>query len=280
MSKPSGATVAAKAVAAVAEGHTYAEMDCQAFVEYCVNQCGGHMAYAGSNDMYRNAAAYLATIANAKAEGKLVPGAGLLIVEDVSDSTPAKYRGDGLGDATHVGLYVGEKALTDVDKNGKSCVCNVVHSGSTMGRVAGSTLANGWTHVILFKEIDYAGVSIPSGVVVGGAISAEDTTKDNPEGLSVADAADVHKFYTVRRGCKGGAVRRLQTWLNDVQGGDLLQEDGDFGPATDAAVRAFQQAQGLAADGIVGAKTWAALNTARLAAAQSATADTATTAEA
>ena len=34
MSKPTGEAVAAKAVAAVAEGHTYAEMDCQAFVEY------------------------------------------------------------------------------------------------------------------------------------------------------------------------------------------------------------------------------------------------------
>ncbi|MEA4928605.1 MAG: peptidoglycan-binding domain-containing protein [Candidatus Limiplasma sp.] len=267
MSRPSGDAVAAKAIAAVAEGHTYAEMDCQAFVEYCVNQCGGRMAYAGSNDMYRNAAAYLATIENARAEGKLVPGAGLLIVEEVSGGTPAKYRGDGLGDATHVGLYVGEKALTDTDKNGKSRVCNVVHSGSTMGRVAGSTLNNGWTHVILFREIDYAGVSIPSGVVVGGALSAADIVKDNPEGLSAADAADVRKFYTVKRGCKGGAVRRLQTWLNDVQGGDLLAEDGDFGPATDAAVRVFQRAQGLTADGIVGPKTWAALAAARQAAA-------------
>ena len=85
MGKPTGAMVAAKAVAAVSEGHTYAEMDCQALVEYCVNQCGGKMAYAGSNDMARNVA-YLATLENAKAEGKLVPGAGLLIHnEDESD---------------------------------------------------------------------------------------------------------------------------------------------------------------------------------------------------
>ena len=263
MSKPSGAAVAAKAIATVAEGHTYTEMDCQAFVEYCANACGGHMVYAGSNDMYRNASVYLATIANARAEGKLVPGAGLLIVEEVSEGTPAKYRGDGLGDATHVGLYVGEKALTDVDKNGKSRVCNVVHSGSTMGRVAGSTLANGWTHVILFKEIDYTGVDLPSGVVVGGTLTTEDTAKDNPEGLSAADAVDVSKFYTVKRGCKGGAVRRLQTWLNDVQGGGLLSEDSAFGPATDAAVRTFQKAHRLTADGIVGPKTWAALAKAR-----------------
>ena len=33
MSKPTGAAVAAKAIATVAEGHTYDEMDCQALVE-------------------------------------------------------------------------------------------------------------------------------------------------------------------------------------------------------------------------------------------------------
>ena len=43
MSKPTGAAVAAKAIAAVAEGRTYAEMDCQAFAEYYVNGCGGRI---------------------------------------------------------------------------------------------------------------------------------------------------------------------------------------------------------------------------------------------
>ena len=41
--------------------------------------------------------------------------------------------------------------------------------------------------------------------------------------------------------------------------GQDLAVDGIFGPATDAAVRAFQQQEGLAADGIVGPATWPAL---------------------
>lgn len=270
MGKPTGAAVAAKAVAAVAEGHRYAEMDCQAFVEYCVTACGGGMAYAGSNAMARNVA-YLATLENAKAEGKLLPGAGVFILTGYG-SEPARYRGDGLGDFTHVGFYVGENALRDTDRNGKSRVCNVVHSGQTLGRVAGSTLQNGWTHVTLFREIDY-GVDIPAGVAVGGALAAVDTAKENPEGI--ADTAEVSRFFTVRRGCKGGAVRRLQTWLGDLSGDVRLMKDGDFGAATEAAVRAFQTANSLTADGVVGQKTWTALAAARMAALQAADSQTA-----
>ncbi len=272
MRKPTGAAVAAMAVqiarqeiealkstAAEDTDYSYDRVDCQAFVELCVNRCGGNMAYRGSNDMARHVA-WMGTLANAKAAGMLVPGAGLLIHEEAGVDTPAQYRGDGLGDYTHVGLYVGENALTDTDQNGKKRKCCTVHSGRTLGRVAGGTLRGGWTHAVLFTEIDY-GRAVPQGVALGAEVAASDAVKDNPEAL--ANVGDTGKFYTVRRGCAGGAVRRLQTWLNDLRGGDLLAEDGDFGPATEAATRAFQSEQGLAADGVVGGATWRALAAAR-----------------
>lgn len=57
---------------------------------------------------------------------------------------------------------------------------------------------------------------------------------------------------TLKRGSKGDDVKTLQELLN-------IAVDGDFGAKTEAAVIAFQKAHGLYADGIVGAKTWAAL---------------------
>jgi putative chitinase len=61
----------------------------------------------------------------------------------------------------------------------------------------------------------------------------------------------------LRRGDKNASVSLLQTKLNAA--GYQVGTDGDFGPGTDAAVKQFQAAKGLTADGIVGPRTWAAL---------------------
>jgi len=57
-------------------------------------------------------------------------------------------------------------------------------------------------------------------------------------------------------GSKGDAVKELQRELNQAK---YLKEDGDFGPATEFAVKAFQQSEKLEVDGVVGPKTWAKL---------------------
>lgn len=82
----------------------------------------------------------------------------------------------------------------------------------------------------------------------------------------------------LRRGDRGALVERLQRALylgpktgptNDIQ--DIIgtrgyyfgQIDGDFGPMTEQAVKAFQQnppfGESLLVDGIVGSQTWEAL---------------------
>lgn len=61
----------------------------------------------------------------------------------------------------------------------------------------------------------------------------------------------------VKKGSKGDAVKKLQQILNSK--GYKLTVDGDFGPATEAAVKAYQAANHLEVDGEVGEKTWASL---------------------
>ena len=165
--KPTANQLARAATAAAHVGYTYDEMDCQAFIEHCARQAGGAMDYLGTNDMARRAA-WLGTLSQAQAEGRLVPGAGLLIREETEANLPARYASGGLGDFSHAGLYVGPDALTDTDKTGRMRSCDAVHSSATRGRVAGSTLQNGWTHVLWFPEIDY-GASGGTGNAAAGA---------------------------------------------------------------------------------------------------------------
>jgi hypothetical protein len=58
---------------------------------------------------------------------------------------------------------------------------------------------------------------------------------------------------TLRRGSTNELVEQVQAKVG-------VAADGNFGPNTEAAVRAFQRAHGLVPDGIVGPKTWAALD--------------------
>ncbi|MFL5322480.1 MAG: peptidoglycan-binding protein [Myxococcaceae bacterium] len=67
---------------------------------------------------------------------------------------------------------------------------------------------------------------------------------------------------TVSSGASGNSVRDLQSQLKAL-GFNPGPIDGVFGPATKKAVIAFQKSRHLAADGIVGPKTRAALTTAR-----------------
>lgn len=65
---------------------------------------------------------------------------------------------------------------------------------------------------------------------------------------------------TLRQGNKGPEVRFLQRLLNEkLRPNPNLALDGQFGPRTNTAVRAFQGQARIGVDGVVGAKTWSKL---------------------
>ena len=96
-------------------------------------------------------------------------------------------------------------------------------------------------------------------LINGGTIGLEDRRKHYEEALKVlggstptpiANAAAIPGV--LKKGSTGENVKRLQSELG-------LEDDGVFGPGTEAAVKKWQAANGLAADGIVGPKTLAKL---------------------
>lgn len=82
------------------------------------------------------------------------------------------------------------------------------------------------------------------------------------EGIQVTyvEAEPMVDHPTLRKGDSWPDVIYLQTLLCDV--GETLKADGKFGTQTENAVKSFQRKYGLTADGVVGPKTWAALEAA------------------
>ena len=89
-----------------------------------------------------------------------------------------------------------------------------------------------------------------AGLVVDGVIG------DETWGRMPADP----NTPVLKRGSAGEAVRSLQKGLLKFGGvgssTDPGATDGDFGPRTEAAVKAYQAQHALAKDGVVGPRTW------------------------
>lgn len=95
---------------------------------------------------------------------------------------------------------------------------------------------------------------IRGGVVLVDAPAGQPAASSSPTPIGADDV----QIPTIREGATGGAVKSAQAILN-AKGGARLATDGVFGPATAAAVTAYQRVMRLAADGIVGPQTWGAL---------------------
>lgn len=68
------------------------------------------------------------------------------------------------------------------------------------------------------------------------------------------------RLIELDKGSKGQQVQLLQHLLNTIgQNRPPLELDGKFGPATDKAVRRYQERRHLSVDGIVGQDTWRSL---------------------
>jgi hypothetical protein len=132
-------------------GRSYDDMDCQEFVERCMAACGLKMDLGGSNSWYRECRknGWTGTPEECmQLFGQIPKGALLFIWEPVSASTPEKFRKDGIGDLTHMGIKTGRGD-------------GAIHSSHSKGGVVTSkfkdkTIPNGgWNRVGLYDKFDY-----------------------------------------------------------------------------------------------------------------------------
>ena len=102
-------------------------------------------------------------------------------------------------------------------------------------------------------------VASPLSFQIVDASSENESTQTSelpPELEPILNVAPEHQ-PTLQQGSTGMEVKFVQVTLN--QSGFKTEVDGLFGAQTDKQVRQFQSKHGLAADGIVGVKTWTAM---------------------
>lgn len=103
------------------------------------------------------------------------------------------------------------------------------------------------------NELDVDGIVGPD---TWAALAGEEEEESEEEEEACEEESDERPLLALA--ARGPAVRALQARLVELEW--ELEIDGVFGPATDAAVREFQEQYELDIDGIVGPQTWEALD--------------------
>lgn len=115
-------------------GIPYEKLDCQAFVEKVLADCGVKRNWRGSNDMWRNAVHNQTALSG----NNPPPGAWLFTIRHDGKEDKNRYK-DGIN-AAHLGIYIGDGV--------------VIHS--TRGGVQWDKInSSRWTHFALANDIDY-----------------------------------------------------------------------------------------------------------------------------
>ena len=170
-------------------GRSYQEMDCQKFVEKCLSDIGAGKDLSGSNAWYR-AMTWKGTPEECRASFGEIPNGAFLFILENNGKEPEKYRHDGIGNASHIGLKTGMSGSEMVrlaeeagDTNARkyNFGSGAIHSSQSRGAVCTSnfkdkTIRGGWNRIGLWDRIDY-GEAI-NAKLRSGHTPSEDTTPD------------------------------------------------------------------------------------------------------
>ena len=179
------------------------------------------------------------------------PGENVLTIEGNTSSGDAGSQGNGDG------VYRRERGRGNVLGFGRPAYAGG-SSGSTYAVKPGDTLSVIGSRLgVRWQDIAAAsGLSNPDALSVGQVLTIPGG------GSSPAPTGPAYPGALTRKGAQGSTVRQIQSALISRGFGSYLAPwgaDGSFGNGTDGGVRAFQRAQGIDVDGIVGPDTWGRL---------------------
>ena len=202
---------------------------CDIFVDWCFIECFG----------YENALKMLY-------QPEKSVGAGCKYSANYYRAHNAFYRQPQVGDQVFFGDY-GNEGHTGIVVAVNGNIITTVE-GNTSGGYGVESNGDG----VYLKKYNIStqyipGFGRPNWEVVSNDVGNEEMT-------------DTVSYPTIKLGSKGSDVKKAQQLL--IAKGyscGAAGADGDFGAGTYNAVKKFQADNGLEADGIVGAKTWAAL---------------------
>lgn len=152
-------------------GVKYSVMDCQKFIEKCLEDIGLQKDLAGSNTWYRYIMenGWVGSPVECKALFGTIPEGAFLFILEHNGKEPEKYRRDGIGNASHIGIYTamtGDEMVSlavaegDTEAGKYNFGDGAIHSSSSRGAVAtskfaGKTISGGWNRVGLWNAISY-----------------------------------------------------------------------------------------------------------------------------
>ena len=190
-------------------GSTLKGMDCQGLCEYLLQECGipeNECNLPGSNSHWR-ACLWRGTPEDCAQKFGSVPlGAWVFIVDSNDSDAPEEFRGDGYGNASHMGVVL------------EGCA---IHASSSRGCVAeskftGKTIPNGgWNMIGLPKWIDYGITSETGGVKTDESSKNEEGTLEKvpnrDDKLTIGNSTATQKQYATVVSPNGFPVKLRKT---------------------------------------------------------------------
>lgn len=230
-------------------GTPYSKMDCQALVEACLKDIGISKNLPGSNAWYRTMTWVGSPEECKRYFGKIPVGTFLFILKH-DDRELEKYKSDGIGNASHIGIYTGMTGREMCQIGGAGVECNhgdgAINSSSSRGMVCtsnfeGKSINGGWNRVGLWDRLSYdidfdgseetvmqkATVHAPAGATVNMRTKPKmdaPLVERVPVGSQVEIESESSNWAYIHYGSKVGYMMTDFLLVGDVQLGEQEKE--------------------------------------------------------